>query len=405
MGLFIRYFAIEWKRSCKVWLKTLITGVIVTVLLTVAAVGLTAIMRHLSSFETVRVGMVIPEDEADEDTMFAVSFLTAMDSVKSVGSFTYYGSEEEALLALKEGKVQTVISLPPFFYESVDNGVNEPATLYISQNADLNVRIFAELLKSGVRMLQTAEAGAYAMLDIAQEDRPVEESWNEAGNVVAYTYLAEALTRSRVFDRQLLSSIGSVNYAQFYFLAAMLVILLLQGWNFAHLYQKKNRVLMQKLRVEGLGCAGQTFVRLMVMTLLLWLQALILYYGAYMITRVFHIPMLLSDGIIVCGLFLLAFSIACFFHFIYAVAGGDISGCVLLFAIILFMILVSGIWIPGNYMPKILQSISGFVPLKWWETFALQVFYGEWPGRHALLLCVVSTVTAIVGGGVLCKNT
>ncbi len=86
MGLFIRYFGIEWKQSWKVWLKTLIAGLVVATLLIAAAVGVTAVMKHLSAFEAVRVGMVIPEEAADEDTMFAVSFLTAMDSVKSVGS-------------------------------------------------------------------------------------------------------------------------------------------------------------------------------------------------------------------------------------------------------------------------------------------------------------------------------
>lgn len=405
MGLFIRYFGIEWKQSCKVWLKALAAGLTVAALLIAAAVGVTAAMKHLSAFETVRVGMVIPDEAADEDTMFAVSFLTAMDSVKSVGSFTYYGSEKEALAALKEGKVQTVIALPPYFYESVDSGENIPATLYVSKNADLNVKIFAELLKSGVWMLQIAEAGAYAMLDVAEADRPTETGWSEAGNVVAYIYLTEAITRSKVFDRQLLSAIGSVNYAQFYFLVALLVILLLQGWNFAHLYQKKNRVFVQKLKAEGLGMAGQTIVQLTVMTLLLWVQAMLLYYGAYGITRAVRISLLISDGIVVGGLFILSFSMACFFHLVYAIAGGDISGCVLLFAVNIFMILVSGIWIPGDYMPEVLQRISGFMPLKWWETFTMQIFYGEWTWEYALGLCAVSAVAAVVGGGVRCKNT
>ena len=388
MGLFIRYFGIEWKQSCKVWLKTLAAGLAVAALLIAAAVGVTAAMKHLSAFETVRVGMVIPEEAADEDTMFAVSFLTAMDSVKSVGSFTYYGSEEEALAALKEGKVQTVIALPPYFYESVDSGENIPATLYVSKNADLNVKIFAELLKSGVWMLQIAEAGVYAMLDVAEADRPTETGWSEAGNVVAYIYLTEAITRSKVFDRQLLSAIGSVNYAQFYFLVALLVILLLQGWNFAHLYQKKTRVLEQKLKAEGLGMAEFNP-----------------YEFVYGTTRAVRISLLISDGIVVGGLFILSFSMACFFHLVYAIAGGDISGCVLLFAVNLFMILVSGIWIPGDYMPEVLQRISGFMPLKWWETFTMQIFYGEWTWGYALGLCAVSVVAAVVGGGVRCKNT
>ncbi len=81
------------------------------------------------------------------------------------------------------------------------------------------------------------------------------------------------------------------------------------------------------------------------------------------------------------------------------IAGGDISGCVLLFAVKLFMILVSGIWIHGDYMPEVLQRISGFMPLKWWENFTMQIFYGEWTWGYALGLCAVSAVAAVVGGG------
>lgn len=405
MRFFIRYLVLEWKRSCKVLLRSLVTTLFAAALLALLAAGITVTMKKFSAYETIEVGLVVPEEEADPDTMFAISFLATMDSVKSISGFAYYDTEKQALADLQSGKLQSVISLPPYFFEDVDSGMNTPAVIYISENADLSTRIFMELLKDGVRILQIAEAGVYAVLDVAYEDRPLFFNWSEAGNTVAYAYVAEALSREGMFDKRVVSSIGTVGYEQFYFSAFLLILILISGWNFSHLYRKNSRVMAQKLKAEGLGCAKQTVIRILIMTLLLWLQALVLYLAAYGISQLLWYHVFVWDWIVWFGLLFISFSMACYFHFTYSIAGGDATGCVVLFALNVFMILSSGILIPDAYMPPILQTISGFLPLHWWDAFAMNTFYEDISVSESIRLLAASAIAAAAGGGVLWKNT
>jgi hypothetical protein len=397
MKLFFRYFGYELKRSGRVLRKSVAAAILTVLVIALLATCMTIALKKLAVFETVEVGMVIPDEEADEDTMFAVRFLAAIDSVKSVSGFRYYGTKEEALQDMEDGKLQAVISLPPYFFEDVDSGANTPADIYIRQDAGLNTRVFVELLGAGVRMLQVAEAGVYAALDVAYVDRPANESWSEAGNVVAYEYLANGLMRDNVYDNIVLSALGEMGYGQFYFAAGLLILLLFGGLNYVHLYKKNSDALTQKLYSEGLGEGARSVIRLLVMTLLIWIQALVLYLLAYGISRIFSINLLLLDGFVPAGLLVLSFSMACFFHLIYAIFGGESAGCVGLLAVNFCMVLASGLLVPVSYLPPAVQKIAAFLPLYRWDILTLHTFFAESSHSELVLITAVSVCAAIAG--------
>jgi hypothetical protein len=397
MKLFFRYFGYELKRSGRVLRKSFAAALLTILVIALLATCMTIALKKLAVFETVEVGMVIPDEEADEDTMFAVRFLAAIDSVKSVSGFHYYGTAEEALQDMEDGKLQAVISLPPYFFEDVDSGVNTPADIYIRKDAGLNTRVFVELLRAGVRMLQVAEAGVYAALDVAYVDRPANESWSQAGNVVAYEYLANGLMRDNVYDSVVLSVIGEMGYGQFYFAAALLILLLFGGLNYVHLYKKNSDALTQKLYSEGLGEGARSVIRLLVMTLLIWLQALVLYLLAYGISRFFSINLLLLDGFVPVGLLVLSFSMACYFHLIYAVFGGESAGCVGLLACSAVMVLACGLLVPVSYLPLVVQKIAAFLPLYRWDILTRHTFFAEASVREMAMIAAVSACVAAVG--------
>jgi hypothetical protein len=329
--------------------------------------------------------------------MFAVRFLAAIDSVKSVSGFRYYGTEAEALQDMEDGKLQAVISLPPYFFEDVDSGANTPADIYIRQDAGQGTRVFVELLRAGVRMLQVAEAGVYAALDVAYVDRPASESWSQAGNVVAYEYIANGLMRDSVYDSVVLSVLGEMGYGQFYFAAALLILLLFGGLNYVHLYKKNSDALTQKLCSEGLGEGARSVIRLLVMTIFIWLQALVLYLISCGISRIFSINLLLWDGFVPVGLLVLSFSMACYFHLIYAVFGGGSAGCVGLLACNAVMVLACGLLVPVSYLPDIVQKIAAFLPLYRWDIFALHTFFAEASAGEMAAIAAVSACAAVAG--------
>jgi hypothetical protein len=397
MKLFFRYFGYELKRSGRVLRKSVAAAILTVLVIALLATCMTIALKKLAVFETVEVGMVIPDEEADEDTMFAVRFLAAIDSVKSVSGFRYYGTKEEALQDMEDGKLQAVISLPPYFFEDVDSGANTPADIYIRQDAGLNTRVFVELLRAGVRMLQVAEAGVYAALDVAYVDRPANESWSEAGNVVAYEYLANGLMRDNVYDSVVLSVIGEMGYGQFYFAAALLIFLLFGGLNYVHLYKKNSDALTQKLYSEGLGEGARSVIRLLVMTVFIWLQALVLYLISCGVSRIFSAHLLLWDSFVPAGLFVLSFSMACFFHLVYAIFGGESAGCVGLLAVNFGMVLASGLLVPVSYLPDVVQRIAVYLPLYRWDILTLHTFFAEFSAGELGFITAVSASAAIAG--------
>jgi hypothetical protein len=298
---------------------------------------------------------------------------------------------------MEDGKLQAVISLPPYFFEDVDSGVNTPADIYIRKDAGLNTRVFVELLRAGVRMLQVAEAGVYAALDVAYVDRPANESWSQAGNVVAYEYIANGLMRDDVYDNIVLSALGEMGYGQFYFAAALLILLLFGGLNYVHLYKKNSDALTQKLCSEGLGEGARSVIRLLVMTIFIWLQALVLYLISYGVSRFFSINLLLLDGFVPAGLLVLSFSMACFFHLIYAVFGEDSAGCVGLLAVNFGMVLAGGLLVPVSYLPPVVQKIAAFLPLYRWDILTLHTFFAESSASELVLITAVSACAAAAG--------
>jgi len=107
-------------------------------------------------------------DEKDENVKLITKVVSAMESVASICEFVYVG-EEEAKELLAADELQAAIILPENFYEDVDSGYNTPVTVYVSENASLNQKVFQELLTDGVSLLRTSEAGVYSMLSVGRE--------------------------------------------------------------------------------------------------------------------------------------------------------------------------------------------------------------------------------------------
>ena len=75
-------------------------------------------------------------------------------------------------------------------------------------------------------MLQIAEAGVYATLDVTKLDPP-EMKRGEIGNYVAQQYIEGVLGRGLVFDKTVSSPYGVVNFEQYYIAVFLLLVLFL----------------------------------------------------------------------------------------------------------------------------------------------------------------------------------
>jgi ABC-type uncharacterized transport system permease subunit len=105
------------------------------------------------------------------------------------------------------------------------------------------------------------------------------------------------------------------------------------------------------------------------------------------------------------GLLFLAFSLACYFHLVFALAGGDGAGCVALLALNAGMVFGSGMLIPVSYLPEAVQRVSAALPAYQWNQLLLGTLFAELPSGGAIRIAAASVCAAIMGGVGLCRNS
>ncbi|MCD8217919.1 MAG: ABC transporter permease [Clostridiales bacterium] len=359
------------------------------------------VMQNAQILTLVDVGIVIsPEDETE--TSLVTQYISSMGSVRSICRFQYL-DEEEALEQLEDGSLQAVIVLPDSFYDDVDSGKNTPATLYLPEDGELNVEIFRELLGDGVSFLQTAEAGVYAVLGVAK-DADLAVKYSKVGDLVATEYILTALGRGILYEQTICLPIGDVNYYQYYFTSGMLIFLLLMGISFGSLYRRQAKVVEQKLRIYGLGCWKLTAVKIAVMTIPLWIAAVIWYGGGCCATSYLDAAFLYWDSSVIWKLLILGGAIACFFHLIYGLSGQNSSNVIILLAVLALMILCSGLVVPPSYLPMAAQTAGSVLPLTFWQTFSLDALFAEAVAADYIRISAWAGISVLAGGVALWKN-
>ena len=371
MKFFLRYLALEGKKSLRVARKSIVKFIVMLLLIAGGVLAVSLVMSDAGVFQTAEIGVVIPEDE--KQTKMVAQFISNMDSVKSVCHFQYL-DQKSALDALGEGSLDAVLSLPEQFYEDVDSGKNTPATIYFPKNAPLNTRVFGELVTDGVSLLRTAEAGVYAAYDTAGIYR-AELTNDQIGDVISDLYIYEAFDRTLVFQKSVYSSLGKADLYQYYFSAGVLILLLMLGVNQSHLYQRQSRAVENKIRIYGIGEGKNALVKLLLMTIPLWLAGTIIYVAGCAVSKQYHLSFLWFDGEVLAGTLLLAAVIAAYFHLVYTISGESTRGTVVLLAVNMLQVIASGIVIPTAYLPKLFEKIAPFFPLTFWDNYYLKLLF------------------------------
>ena len=343
---------------------------LVTVCLLV--LGISYALLDQSPLELTHIAVVI-SGEDDVLTRMAVEYVSSMGSVSSVSSFSYC-SESDAYTDLQNGSVQAILSFPEHFFEDVDRGLNPPATLIFTDHPDLPTRLFQGLVLSGVRMLQISESGVYAVLEAASL-HPVKAEASSIGNIVAYRFAGLALNRSEVFDSRTLSAYGTISRASYYYQAFLLILLLICGVQLGFLYEDRSRAFEDRLSLFGIGSACRSFVRILCMSLFLWMISLI-YLAIGALVSHFAPVALFDSPILLISLKLLPLSlfIACYYHVLFEVCGSGIFGAVPALCIALLQIICCGAIIPVIYLPHYAASAGAYLPAGQWLFYLHRIF-------------------------------
>lgn len=396
MKTWIAFFIVECKRTWKTLLKS-IGNFCACLLLTAALVAVfSALMQNAQVFHKVNIGIAIPEGESI--SRLATQYISSMDSVRSVCDF-YYLDEKEAVEQLKQGTLQAVVVLPEGFYHDVQVGINPPAQIYFPKDAAQNTQVFEELVTAGVSFLQTAEAGVYAALDTASY-YGVELQGAGLGDTIAYLFANQMLKRDSVYSSKMLSPLGNLSVVEYYYAAGFVIPLMMCGIQFGFLYGKRKRSVKDKLKIRGVGSIRQSVVKILVMTMFLYVTGILYYFAGIGIASRTKTYFVLYQGKIWYVLLFLCLGIAIYFHVLYELAGTSSQAAVFVFAVNIITIIGTGVLIPEAYLGREIAGISRFLPMKYWNAYAAGILEGEL-SKEAVAGTVFFLFIGMAAGGFL----
>lgn len=396
MKTWIAFFIVECKRTGKTLLKSIGSFCACLLLTAVLVAAFSAIMQNAQVFQKVNIGIAIPEGESI--SRLATQYIFSMDSVRSVCDF-YYLDEQEAVEQLKQGTLQAVVVLPEGFYHDVQVGINPPAQIYFPKDAAQNTQVFEELVTAGVSFLQTAEAGVYAALDTASY-YGVELQGAGLGDTIAYLFAHQMLKRDSVYSAKMLSTMGNLSVAEYYYAAGLVILLMMCGIQFGFLYGKRNRSVEDKLKIRGVGSLRQSVVKILVMTEFLYVTGLLYYFAGIGVAGWTKTYFVFYQGTTWYALLLLCLGIAIYFQVLYELSGSSSQAAVFVFAVNVITIIGAGVLIPEAYLGKEIAGISRFLPMKYWNVYAAGMLEGEL-SKEAVTGTVFFLLVGMVAGMLL----
>ena len=396
MKTWIAFFIVECKRTWKTLLKSIGSFCVCLLLTAVLVAAFSTIMRNAQVFQKVNIGIAIPEGESI--SRLATQYISSMDSVRSVCDF-YYLDEQEAVEQLKQGTLQAVVVLPEGFYHDVQVGINPPAQIYFPKDAAQNTQVFEELVATGVSFLQTAEAGVYAALDTASY-YGIELQGAGLGDTIAYLFANQMLKRDSVYSARMLSSMGNLSVVEYYYAAGFVILLMMCGIQFGFLYGKRKRSVEDQLKIRGVGSIRQSVVKVLVMTMFLYVTGLLYYFAGIGIADRTGTYFVFYLGTTWYALLLLCLGIAIYFHVLYELSGSSSQAAVFVFAVNVITIIGAGVLIPEAYLGKEIAGISHFLPMKYWNVYAAGMLEGEMP-KEAVAGTVLFLLIGMAAGTLL----
>lgn len=361
MKQFTAYVLLQWKRCAKVALRSIVVLGGIVLFVALVLFGLKYYFEK-NNISLVKVGVVINDEEGL--SKFATDYISSMESVKSICSFEYLG-EEEAKRQYKEGTLQAVIVLPEGFYHDVQVGLNPPAVLYFPDNPSFSGRIFKEMIISGVSFLQIAESSVYAAIDTAYTFGS-EMEISDIGNQIALVYANKIFDREKMFEDTMVSPIGDLKMAQYYYLAGMVILLAFGGLIFSCMYTTNNKAVDYKLKVNGLGIIKAFISKIIVMVPFIYLFGMIFWIIAEVVLKRTNIFLLDKYTNYPVAMIPVSITMAIYFHILYSLSKNGKIGRIVLIIFNIMGALCGGLIVPSAYLATWTQIISSVFPMKYW---------------------------------------
>lgn len=383
----MRYLYIEMKKMSKMFPRMLLQAILLMILIgTIAFCGTKGMEKDPLAVQT-NIGVVVKEDNVM--TKMALGYVENLESASQVCHFVQL-SEEEGFQSLENGEFAALIVLPDKLVEGIMNGANPSVEVYFPENAGLETMLLRELTESGAGLLRVAQAQIYGAYDTAAAYDMMDNLSVMQGEIDSYN-LAFALDRLAVYEEETVSVTGRMSVIQFYGASAIILFLLLSGMAVYPVMQREPSAFRKQLLRQGTGEVWQCFCK--------WFCGFacmgLLGGSGWILIRLAGILFPETAGTIIAAMtsgrggghlpeqigaiILILATCASLIYFIYSLSDGRTAAVLLIFLLSVFMIYLSGGFIPSAFLPKAVQTIGDMLP----TSYLIRAAGGVLTGYHA----------------------
>lgn len=385
------WLKLEWKRAAGRLPAMLTEAVILAV-----AAGMIAFCGHkLAQLqkETKESVVVVASGEEEGLTELAVSFVQGMEALKGWCRLVIE-TEETGERMLREGEAIAMIVLPERMVESILDGTNIPATLYLVEDMPGAAQLLQELASAGVALLSTAQGeiyAAHALYELYGSGGSLEEMYQDINRY----NLSLALNREELFKTKNVSATEGRSLAVYYGGAAAAVYILLLGMALGE-YPLKPSVRIKVWSRLGIPISGQAAGQWIVIGTWLLIGSIPpLTAGVWAKSAGIRMPSIAAAAAVMCSIFCTAALIQLLYilienrrHVLMCLAAGT---AVLGFA--------CGCFIPEALLPAGVKYLAASLPL----TYMREAWSGFFQGRSADMGSCARMLLLFTGACLLCS--
>lgn len=307
------------------------------------------------------ITLAITSPEGDDTSRLIERYMSGMEDIQSYCKVQAM-EEEEALDALKEGRVSAVLALPEDFVQGVRQGTNPAVRVIVGGEQPLESLLILWVGQSAADMLSAAQAGVYGVLDLYDQGMTGGRSWDQVMMEINLRYIQWIVNRQVVMGEQAVLPTGSLPIGQHYTLSIffwlMLSVAPAFAWNYQGAWMEHYRRLTWVGRSPAVGLAASVTAVWAAATALTW-AALWLVFGAE--------PGKALWAALLCGLFFTAYAAFC------ALVTDSTAGCAgLSFPVTLAALLLAGGIIPPVLLPEPVQPLGQLSPITWMRELGAQ---------------------------------
>lgn len=313
------------------------------------------------------IGLIADEDEPYLDWM--IGTIKNIDSVKYACEF-HVVSEKEGTKGLKNGDYNCLFLIPSDYIASLLAGDNAPIIIRFGKGQTGVVHyLIRQIANAASEYILDTEAGIYSLYDFYEEQGIPEGK--EAGWKLNLLYLEKVFGRQNLIQMEEVDTLDSLSLTTYYIVSGIVLFLLCQGLGCGQILSPSNAAFKGALKRSGIGYTKQIAIRAASFICIFLINYLC-------------IAALALIGVLICGgtvpnmaisgmgqwiVFLIQLlpvvimSGMCIF-LIYEMFHDAVAAPLFLFFFVFVMGYLSGCFYPFSYLPKQIQNVGAFLPVR-----------------------------------------